>query len=262
VDFGSNPGRLMTAKGKKQRPWNRLIFLLGSLFLVIPLGLTLSPYTEFRPIKLGYVDFPPFTYKQAGEPAGLLIEDAKRVMKKIGLKWESAELYPAARLFRLLKNGEVGMWLGIELHPEHIAYTKHALAVLELNVWMLKEAKTPDIKAVEDLKPFRLALIGGYGYGSWGETIRASGSPYRWIDLSDRHQAFKFLQHGRADILLDYKNPMMMSLSPEQIGQLQYFKVQELQARIGISKAYPRYAELIAALDAELKKEGKKGPGT
>ncbi|WP_218109786.1 transporter substrate-binding domain-containing protein [Oligoflexus tunisiensis] len=228
---------------------------------MILLGFTLSSSTEFRSIKLGYVDFPPFTYKHKGEPAGLLINDAKRVMNKVGLRWASTELYPAARLFKMLKSGEVGMWLGIELHPEHIAYTKHALAVLELNVWTLKDAKQPVVKTVEDLKPYRLALIGGYGYGGWGATIRASGSGYRWIDLSDRQQAFKFLQRGRADILLDYKRPLMMSLPPDQARQLQRVKVKELPAKIGISKAYPRYAELIAALDAEMKKEGKKGPG-
>jgi ABC-type amino acid transport substrate-binding protein len=161
----------------------------------------------------------------------------------------------------MLQSGDLGMWIGHEYHTEQVAYTKNALAVLELQIWMLKAAKAPVIKAVEDLKPFRLALISGYGYGAWGETIRSAGSSYHWIDLSNRKQAFKVLQSGRADILLDYKRPLILSLPADQVGKLQCMKVQELEVRIGISRTYPRYAELVAALDAVLEKDGKKGPG-
>jgi polar amino acid transport system substrate-binding protein len=206
----------------------------------------------FRPIRVGYVDFPPLTFEKNGEPAGYLMDDLLRVVKKLGLTISDIELYPAARLFRLLKSGELDMWVGIEVHPEEIAYTASPLATLELNVWTLKGRTLPRIKNVDDLKPYRVALIRGYGYGEWGQTIRAPGSPFRWTDLTDRHHAFKFLEHGRADLLLDYKEPLLFTLPNDKDRHLQSVKVQVLPVKIGVSKAYPRYAELIAALNAEL----------
>jgi polar amino acid transport system substrate-binding protein len=222
------------------------------LYIFISLCISLQAYAAFRPVKLGYVDFPPFTYKEKDAPAGLLIDIVKPIWKKVGITIFSAELYPAARLFRLLRSGEVDMWLGIELHTDAIAYTQYPLAVLELDAWVMKGRPLPKIKNVEDLKGYRVALISGYAYGDWGARIRGPGSPFRWTDLLDRHQAFKFLAHGRADILLDYKDPLTMSLTKSQMKKLDYVKVQELEVKIGIARTYPKYAELIAALNSHM----------
>lgn len=225
---------------------------LYPLFFAIILGASPRADAQFRPIKLGYVDFPPFTYKKNGEPAGLLIDAVRPLMKKAGVSMISAELYPAGRLFRLLKSGEVDMWIGIELHKDAIAYTRNSLAMLELDVWVLKGKPLPKIKTVEDLRPFRLALLGGYGYGEWGARIRDPRAAFRWTDLTDRYQAFKFLTHNRADILLDYKDPLMETLPRDMLKELHHVKVQELNVKIGISRSYPKYRELIAAFNAQM----------
>lgn len=224
-------------------------FFLALVVFLVPSFVS----AEFRPIKFGYVDFPPLTYSNRGEPAGELVDSAAPILKKVGLTIASSDFVPAARLFNYMNEGKIEMWYGIELLPEHFVYTSKPLANIRLMIWSVCLNKLPEIKDVNDLKAYRLALRRGYGYGDWGEKIRARNSGFHWMDFSEAQQAFQFIDHDRADLYLDYLGPVERNLKPEQFKKLKGRLIRELNVKIGISKRYPNYEKLMDALNRAMR---------
>lgn len=222
------------------------------LTLVVSLFPSLAS-AEFRPIKFGYVDFPPLTYSDRGVPAGELVDTAAPILNKVGLKIASSDFVPAARLFNYMNEGKIEMWYGIELLPEHFAYTSKPLANIKLMIWSVRLKKLPEIKELNDLKSYRLALRRGYGYGDWGEKIRAKDSGFHWMDFSETQQAFLFIDHNRADLYLDYLGPVERNLKPEQFKKMKGRLIRELNVKIGISKRYPNHEKLMEALNQAMR---------
>lgn len=69
-------------------------------------------------LKLGYIEFPPFTYTdEKGVPSGILIDLAKKVYPEAGCDFVATS-YPVRRLASYIGSGDLDIWMGLKTLPE------------------------------------------------------------------------------------------------------------------------------------------------
>ncbi len=223
-------------------------------------ALALPGLASAEALKVGYVEFPPYTYTDGGAAKGSLIELLDVVTKGAGLTF-TAESAPARRLFAGIPEGEFHLFLGVKT-PEAFQGTTLASAqpigTIELYAWGMGQA--PAVKAKEDLSGKSVIVLTGYSYGGWRTWMDDPANKVAVVEARTPDQALKLLEAGRAPILLQYRLPMEQALAGQTVAGLTSSLVSALDIYFVLSKKTPDADAVMAKLEAsfaEAKAAGK-----
>lgn len=202
------------------------------------------------PIKVGYVEFPPYTYTEDGKPKGNLIEMMEKVAADQGIVYK-AESAPARRIFSGVPEGEFQMFLGVKSVKDFEGTTLASTApigTIELNAYGLGEA--PAVKAKEDLSGKAAVVLTGYSYGGWRPWMEDPANKVTLVEARTAEQALNLLQAGRAPLLLQYTLPMKQALGGKAVPELKATPISAIDVYFVVSKKTPDAAALLAKLEA------------
>jgi polar amino acid transport system substrate-binding protein len=231
----------------------RLLFclLLCSALLCGP-SLAQDAPTPLAPlVKVGYYEFPPYTYTDAeGRPRGATLELMQRLLDKAGYRGEFRGL-PGARLYAGLRDGSVHLWPGATGKEELRAYVLESRNLLgELDLALYRRPGTPAPKLPEDLAGRGVIVISGYTYwkrySDWLQDPTLNVHIHR---TSSHGAALEMLQRHRGDFLLDYHTPVEQARRQLGMPAMPHQVLQRLTAKLIISNKAPNAAALRDALD-------------
>lgn len=229
--------------------------MLAVAFLLLLAGSGWAFPTQVGPLKVVYVELPPYTYTDPdGTPKGSLIELTRKVAADAGVEF-TAESVPARRLFQGIAAGEYDMFIGIKT-PEAFQGTtvasRSVIARIDLHAWSF--GAVPEIRAKEDLAGKQVIVLTGYSYGGWRTYLDDPANVVQLIEARTPEQALQLLTAGRAPILLQYALPMERALAAQPTPNLQYALISSLDCHFVVSLKRPDAAELVAKLDASCEK--------
>ena len=206
---------------------------------------------EERPLlRVGYVDFPPIEYRDdAGQPRGLLTDLTRKVAEAAGFDLQFLHL-PVSRVYHFLDSGEIDLWPGMTRIPrlkEAAIASRISGFRVPLRAWHFDHL--PPVDHFEDLSGRTVILITGYTYGGLRdylyerEDIRVSETP-------THRSAIEMLQRGRGDYLLNYEQPMLITLQESPVNGLQSTLVRYRYSAWLFSRQHPESEARIAAFEA------------
>ncbi len=233
----------------KNRPAN----CFKIMFAIIAIFFTTNVYSEDLKLKIGYVNFPPFTFmNDQKEPDGLLIDIARKVYDEMGIQYTEKK-YPAGRLFKYLAEGEVDVWYGIKIPSldDVVATGKEIIGVIEMRIYAI--GKEPDIQKKEDLNGKKVILVTGYSYSGWRDYIRNKENNIKSYQTPVHTSALEMLKRGRGEYMLNYKLPVNQALQTMSVKDLKYTTVLKLNVYFQISKKHPNYQQVLDQLDQTYK---------
>lgn len=202
------------------------------------------------PIKVGYVEFPPYTYTEDGKAKGNLIEMMEKVAADQGIAYK-AESAPARRIFSGLPEGEFQMFLGVKSVKDFEGTTLASAAPIgkiELNAYGLGDA--PAVKAKEDLAGKAAVVLTGYSYGGWRPWMEDPANKVTLVEARTAEQALNLLQAGRAPILLQYTLPMQQALGGKTVADLKVTPISAIDVYFVVSRKTPDAEALLKKLEA------------
>ena len=202
------------------------------------------------PIKVGYVEFPPYTYTEDGKPKGSLIEMMKKVAADQGIAYK-AESAPARRIFNGILEGEFHLFMGVKNVKDFEGTTLASAAPIskiELNAYGLGDA--PAVKAKEDLSGKAAVVLTGYSYGGWRPWMEDPANKVTLVEARTAEQALNLLQAGRAPVLLQYALPMQQALGGKTLADLKVTPISALEVYFVVSKKAPDAEALLKRLEA------------
>ncbi len=236
------------------------LMLLGRLVLALSLCLAVPIQGETRILKAGVLDFPPYyIVKSENDVTGSLADVIRRVLDRAGFQYV-LNGYPPKRLYKNLADGTTQVWLGVSGVPEYegkVLYSNIKVEEIEVRLYTL-EGK-PLLKSLENLKGKTVIIQRGYGYGG---IITFLEDPRNSItaDYTDGHDlAFRKLLKGRADYLLDYRQPAEALIRKERFSGVKSSPIKTIGVYFIVSKKAPDAENLLKKMDAAylaLKKEG------
>jgi ABC-type amino acid transport/signal transduction systems, periplasmic component/domain len=225
----------------------------GVLGAVLGLGAFGAADAQAQGIKLGYVEFPPYTQTEGGVAKGSLIEAFDKAAKAAGIAY-TAESAPARRLFAGIAEGEFHVFLGIKSVKDFEGTTLVSAAPIsriELNAYGVGDA--PAVKAKEDLTGKAVIALNGYSYGGWRTWMEDPANKVQIVEARTADQALQLLQAGRAPVLLQYSLPMQQALGGKAAPDLKAAPVQTLDVYVVVSKKAPDAEALLAKLESGFK---------
>ncbi len=202
------------------------------------------------PLKVGYVEFPPYTYTENGKAKGNLIEMMEKVAADQGIAYK-AESAPARRIFNGLPEGEFQVFLGVKSVKDFEGTTLASatpIGRIELNAYALGEA--PAVKAKEDLAGKAAVVLTGYSYGGWRPWMEDPANKVMLVEARTAEQALNLLQAGRAPVLLQYTLPMQQALGGKALPELKATPISAIDVYFVVSRRTPDAEALLAKLEA------------
>jgi len=230
---------------------NRLHWLV----LVCLLAAGISPQIRadgaeaFPELRIAYVEFPPYTYRNAsGEAAGSVIDITRKVVEEAGYRPAFIHL-PVSRVYLYLGNGDIDVWPGLSGIPvlrNSVLESWSSPMPVYLSAWYLQS--TQPLAHFGQFDGKRIILVGGYTYrglAAWLENrdkVRVTQAPNHRAGLD-------MLKRGRGDYLLDYREPVREILELPGDRDIRETKVRTRHVAWLFSLANPRAAVLREAFD-------------
>lgn len=239
----------------------RLFFCL--LFCSVLLcGTSLAEDVPRPLVKVGYYEFPPYTYTDAeGRSVGATLDLLRRLLDKAGYRSEFRGL-PSARLYAGLRDGSVHVWPGVagkEVLRDQVLESNRELGKLDLVLY--RRPGMPALKLPEELAGRSVIVISGYTYfkpfSDWLQDPRLN---LRLHSTSSHGSALEMLQRHRGDLLLDYRTPVELVRRQLDIPPMPYQVLYRLTAKLIFSNKAPNAVALRDALDQsyeQLQAEGE-----
>jgi polar amino acid transport system substrate-binding protein len=202
-------------------------------------------------VKVGYYEFPPYTYTDAeGRPRGATLELIRRLLDKAGYRGEFRGL-PGARLYAGLRDGSVHLWPGAtgkEELRDHVLESRSVLGQFDLALYHRQD--TPPPKLPDDLAGRGVIVIGGYTYWKpYSDWLHDPALNVQIHHTSSHSAALEMLQRHRGDFLLDYSYPVEQARRQLGMQLVPHLMLQRLTSRMIISKNAPDAEALRDALD-------------
>ncbi|TXI97972.1 MAG: transporter substrate-binding domain-containing protein [Aquabacterium sp.] len=215
------------------------------------------------PVRIGFLEFPPFSYLDAQQqPQGSMLAFARRLTEQAGLRAELTP-YPPARLYHNLATGATELTLGATGNPaisDHVLTGKEVIGWIDLRLYYPAGQAAPQLP--QGLRCKRLILIHGFTY--WAPEARQlldDASLQLRVSKTHTHlAAIELLQRGRSDYLLDYQPPVEEALAQSGDKKLQGLTLHSLPVSLLLSRHSPRAELLQARLEQaynELKASGE-----
>ena len=236
--------------------------LVATLYCVQAPLLQAAPAAQQAPIRVGYIEFPPYSYTdKQGQPAGHLLEFFELVAQRAGYRTQFIE-YPSYRLVKTMESGLVDISPSLVQHPVMSQYTlrsRYLVARVLLNLYYLDQ---PPPAQLEELRNTRLLLIQGLVYpGSPLAAVAENPANGVLTSTAPTHKAAAQMMHlRRADYLLNYQDPAESGFEEADLPVLPYVTLLQQDFTMAFSQESPRARQLRddfdSAIDA-LKAEGR-----
>ena len=198
-------------------------------------------------LEVGCLDFPPFyVVKADNPPEGPYIDFLKDVLNMVGEKYRIVG-YPPARLYHNLAIGKTNIWMGtkgVAAYEGKVIVSPEKITDIHLRVYAIGNKPLP--KSMEDLKGKTLIAIFGYNYGGVVKYLTDPANNITLDTASTHELALRKLFGGRADYLLDYKEPVektLKGMSP--LPDLRYSELSKIELYFNISKSTPNAEALM-----------------
>jgi polar amino acid transport system substrate-binding protein len=212
-------------------------------------------------LKIGYFDFPELTYTdENGRAAGFVNEITIKTLENMDMKY-SIEKFPAVRFYRYLSKGKIHVFNGLSSIPSVKASCISStipLFPLEMRIYHLRDKKSVVTK--EELVGHSVILIRGFTYKDWGAWIRDERNKVDFYETDSHEIAFKMLQAGRVEYVLDYKYIDEDVLNKIKIPNLIIKPLFRWYCYFNVNKDLPNADIILTKLEQsykELLKEGK-----
>ena len=199
----------------------RWVLLSGWMLASVWTALGLAS-AEDRTYQVGVLDFPPYAViEKSGVCKGILVDLLEKVLQRGGMSYTLTG-FPQKRLFSNLATGQTDIYMGIKGVPYYdgkVIYSRFPVSDLDLRIYFRKG--TPSAEGIGALKGKRVIVIMGYGYGGLIQFLK---DPANQITLDPSHThaiAFRKLAAGRADYVLDYRQPASIAVKEEGIKGLE-----------------------------------------
>lgn len=234
---------------------------------VLALGFALA--SQAQATESGIKQFPEIEYaspdqsvwttktKENGEPDNPLSSVAAAMFGQAGIPWHGRS-YPASRLFTYLQNGttQFSMLVKVPALQDCCLFSKKAIATAEIRAY--RRAGTPPIRTKEDLVGKRIITIRGYSYGGLINFLADERNRVTNNVTQAHSSAFRMLESGRADYVIDYGGPASEVLSAEPVDGVNFDVLSRQDIHLVLSKNYPdsqnvmgRLEAIVATLDVE-----------
>lgn len=201
-------------------------------------------------IKYGYPDQSIFvaTINGKEQPTTPMLFVANELFKRANLTWR-ATAYPAKRLFSNLKNGETNFSILVRASSllDSCIFSKKPVYSTNLNVYYIGDK--PPITTKENLKGTRLGTIRGYSYGKLRKFIEDPKNNIKNEVTNTHNSAFRMLELGRVDYVLDYASAADDITSENSISDIRLNTISKLNIYLVLSKSYTNADELMKRLE-------------
>ncbi|HLA31135.1 MAG TPA: transporter substrate-binding domain-containing protein [Pseudomonas sp.] len=215
-----------------------------------------APAAQQAPIRVGYIEFPPYSYTDAqGQPAGHLLDFFRLVAQRAGYQTQFTA-YPSYRLFKSMETGLIEMSPSLVRHPVMSQYTvrsRYLVARVLLNLYYRDQ---PPPAQLEQLRNTRLLRIQGLVYpGSpLAALAKDPGNGIVQITAPTHLAAVQMMQLQRADYLLDYQDPAETAFKEGNLPPLPHVTLLQQDFTIAFSLVSPRAQQLRDELDRAIEK--------
>lgn len=139
---------------------------LKTAFLLITCCLFCGQPVSAESITLGYVDFPPYEFKENGKPGGMLVIIVETVFSRAGIPLE-LQFLPFKRAYFQAKNGDIDGLFNFYKTRGRLNFFDYSRPVIENPLmFFVRKDSTIQFNNIEDLKGLRIGVINGYTYGT------------------------------------------------------------------------------------------------
>jgi polar amino acid transport system substrate-binding protein len=171
----------------------KTIFLLFSIFLFW------ANSVNAKYIVLGYVDFPPYEFKDDDDkPSGMLVAIVQTLFKRAEIPLVLKYL-PFKRAYISTKRGEIdGLFNFYKTRNRLDSFDYTEPIIRNPLTFFVQKSATIEFERLDDLKGLKIGIIRGYSYGTVFDE-----SQIFIREAADTHESnFNKLMHGRIDTYL------------------------------------------------------------
>jgi polar amino acid transport system substrate-binding protein len=239
-----------------------LTWLIATIICCAQMALAEEASVERQaPIRVGYIEFPPYTSTDSqGQAVGELIDLIRLLAQRAGYRANFIE-YPSFRLFKAMEAGQIEMAPSLLNHPVMQRYTllsRYLIVQVKLNLYY-QEKLSP--WSLDDLHDSRLLLIQVLVYP--GSPLTSLAKDPAWgiaRSTAPNHLAAVQMMHlQRAEYLLDYQDPAEAAFSESGLPLLPHTTLLQEDFTFAYSKRSPRARQLRDDLDRTLEQLLQRG---
>lgn len=220
--------------------------LLSTLLLLISLSCLADE--KGRPLKWGFVSFPPYHSNENGEVVGSIAEKINFVFEKAKIEYSAAEL-PNKRVKLYIERGNIDFTTVIESFissPE--LYFRSELPVYRIKLSAICLKDNLQISNLEDLKKLEMILISGYTYGQ--SKVINDQNGFNVALLAKNHEnAVNALIFKRADCALGYTLPFNVEKLKHTETNLHLYPIGELPVYLYLNKTVPNAIHIMQTIN-------------
>lgn len=224
-----------------------VVFFLLVTISFPPSGVSVEKTMDVLPaIEYVYPDQSIWTIKRdsTGILENPLLKFSEAVFTELNIPW-TAKPFPANRMFERLETGRSNFSILVQASrlKESCIFSSKPVTFSELRVYR-KKTVSP-INTIEDFRKKSVILIRGYSYGKIGAYLRNTSNGVATYEAPKHEAAFKMLNFGRAEYLLDYSGPSEEVLSQYPIEGVTHDLMTRLNVYFVLSRHYPNAEEMM-----------------
>lgn len=232
----------------------RILRMLGWVGCAVLLGLASLAYADTLPeIEYAAPEQSVWTtrFGPGGQLNNPLFPVATALFSRAGIPWH-ARSYPAARMFRYLEEGKAHFSILVRSPAlsDCCLLSRKPVASTDIRVYHLE--RLPPVRALQDLQGKSVIVIHGYSYGGLLAALSEGPSPITPQLAMTHSAAFRMLQGGRADYVVDYAGPAGEVLADAPIPGVRWENLSRQEVFLVLSRAYPDAPRVMARLESIL----------
>lgn len=192
-----------------------------------------------------------------GQPDNPLFRVATQMFAKAGIPWQG-RAYPAARLFKYLQDGTSQFSILVKAPALQACclFSRSPVATAEIHAYHLADRAPP--RKLDDLAGKRVIVVHGYSYGGLLGFVNDERNRITVSAALTHESAFKMLERGRADYVIDYAGPGNEVLTQNPMPGVQSALLSRQDVYLVLSRTYPdahkvmeRLEQIVSTLDVE-----------
>ena len=225
--------------------------ILLNIYLVFAFLFASNPVllAQTEVIKFDQLDFPPKSIQnEKGEFVGVVFEVIHSTLDKMGVQYKTT-MTPMKRIVAGLEQGTTNLTAllnspSLQPHTWALEPPFTYIRIVEYH-----KGNKPEIKSKQDMNGKSFIVLRGWTYLDWIKHFTDPANKVK-LEYADSHEiAFKMLDKGRADYLLEYSEPAEETLKTLKIDDLHSHLVQEVSVHVLISKKQPQAEEFKAKFE-------------
>lgn len=200
-----------------------------------------------EPVRMGFLDFRPYSYLENGKPAGPFLLDSIKIFERKNIAYELIEL-PIARLYQDIQSGKIHVWPGIHGHMGHDLATirvETPINIIRLRIYGQGPTPPPSIEAMRNTS---MIVIGGFQYAGLFTRFPPKDYGLNLIPARDHEAAFQLMVKGRAPYVLDYMRSADRAIRQLGIKDTRKTIVEDIAIRYYVSLKAPAPLRLVEIL--------------